>query len=331
MTIEDALAALGRSLTEAGVPLWQRPGSTAELDALTAELAPLRLPGPLREFWQQVDVRTLRVTPWPGFCTPEFALESWQKASAQFASIQPLALVGIGYESHQFLSVELDSEDVDGGAVFQWWVDDASGFERRFNGLTEWLEHLAGLISRGFYYRVDFEGAPNLHVPGPDVPDPWALAPFPAMHPVYGDVRHVGADILEWPAHWQRANGVRMDMLELRGATHTVADVLAWPPGEALRATIAARVVGLAGSGAWMHARVDDGTGQLDVSCSPRTTLLGPRHSDWFEFDIVGGPGVVPPPTEPETAAVAAAFSMRHGDRALVTAEAIRRMPAPSP
>jgi len=97
-------------------------------------------------------------------------------------------------------------------------------------------------------------------------------------------------DILEWPEHWQRANGVRPEDLAARGAAHTIAEVLGSPPDRELRATIHARVVDLAGGADWARVRVDDGTGRLDVLCPPGTTLLGPRLHATYELDIVVAP-----------------------------------------
>jgi hypothetical protein len=155
---------------------------------------------------------------------------------------------------------------------------------------------------------------------------------------VHGDALHIGADILDWPEHWQRASGVRPENLRLRGATHTVSDVVSSPPGAELRATIAARVANLAFGGGWTHVRVDDGTGALNVACPDETTLLGPGVDGWFEFDIVVAPGVRQVPVDPDAAAagieddverIAAVLMARDGGPAGAIAEAIRRMPTP--
>jgi hypothetical protein len=209
MSIEQALESLGAALADADVPLWQPRETSDELDALVEELAPLRVPEPVCAFWRRVDVRTLRVQPFPGFCTPEFALESWREARDAFSAFQPLALVNVGYSSHVCLSVELDCDGTEGGALFEWAVDDPyGGFRRRFNGLSEWLERLAALITSGSYRRLDGDRGPWLLVPGPDGMDT-ERSRVPRPHPVYGAVGHFGGDILDWPAHWQRANGLR--------------------------------------------------------------------------------------------------------------------------
>jgi hypothetical protein len=277
------------ALTAAGIPLWQPPESLRDLEKLEAALAPMRLPAVVRQFWTRVDARTLRVHPYPMFMPPEGALTLWRQARDEFRSMQPLTLLDVGYESHQCMSVELDVGDVMGGALFEWCVSDPSGFTRRFNALADWLAYIAELVRRGLYRRLESTHGPVWVVPGYENTDAErAVHPTPAAHPVHGSTLHIGGDILDWPEHWQRVNGVRDRDLQLRGATHTIAQVLASPTGEPLHATVAAKVTALAGSTSWARVRVHDGTGALDVFCPAETTLLGPRIDDWYEFDRHG-------------------------------------------
>jgi len=296
----------------------------------------MRLPEAVRRFWTRVDVRTLRVQPYPAFTTPGFALQSWRMARDEFADAQPLALVTIGYTSHGCMSAELEVDDIAGGALFMWFVDDRTNFTRCFDGIAEWVEHLARLVRDGRYTRRDGERGPSLLVPDSDDAD--TAPPSPRPHPVHGAALHLDGDILAWPPHWQRANGIRPEHLRLRGATHTIAEVLASPPGRELRATIAARVVNLAGGSSWTRARVDDGTGRMDVGCEPSATLLGPVVDRWYEFDVVVDPGPRRLPvdlrepvvkTGDPVADLTAVYMARYGGPADATAEAVRRMPAP--
>jgi hypothetical protein len=336
--LEPALHELSAALTEAGIPLWQPPESLHDLQELEAELAPLRLPEAARRFWTLVDAPTLRVVPYPGFITPEMALTFWRLSRDEFRDMQPLALVCVGYASHRCMSVELGVGDSDGGALFEWYVSDASGFTRRFNALGDWVAYIADLVRRGLYRRLDTQQGPVWDVPGyEDTDAERALRPTPDPHPVYGTALHVGDDILDWPEHWQRVNGVREEDLRPRGATHTIAEVLASDPSNPLVATIGGKVTALA-AGASARVRVDDGTGALDVFCPANATLLGPRISDWFEFDIVVdiGPRRVPPDPDQASAAVegaaekiAAVLMARHGGAVGARARAVRRMPAP--
>jgi hypothetical protein len=336
MSIDEALDGLRDAMGAVGVPGWEASATLADLEEIEAELAPMRLPEAVRQFWTCVDARTLRVQPYPAFTTPGFALQSWRMARDEFAAFQPLALVTIGYTSHACMSVELDVDDSAGGALFRWFVSDPTGFTRCFDGIVEWVEHLARLVRDGRYTRRDGEQGPSLLLLDSDDAD--IMTPSPRSHPVHGTALHVGGDIVEWPAHWQRANGLQPEQLRLRGATHTIAEVLASPPERELRGTIAGRVVNLMGVGGSTRVRVDDGTGRLDVACHPPATLLGPCIDRWYEFDVVVAAGLRRLPAdigEPTTSSedpvadLTAVLMARHGGPADATAEAVRRMQAP--
>jgi hypothetical protein len=314
--MDEALEALRDACGAADVQAWQRPLTLTALEALEAEIAPLRLPDQARQFWTLVNATTLRLVPYPAFITPEAALQAWRMGRDEFAAMQPLALVDVGYTSHGCMSVELHAGDIEGGALFEWFVSDPSGFDRRFNSLADWVWYVADLVHRGHYLRRDSERGPWVYVPDPAEGDKVrATRPRPGRHAVHGEVLHIGGDIFDWPEHWQRANGLRPEDMRPRGATHTVAEVLASPPDSELRATVAGRVVALGGSAGWTGARVDDGCGRLDIACPAAVTLQGPRMHDWFEFDIVVAPGERVPPPAPGGAEV--------------TALAVRRIPAP--
>ena len=342
MDLDEALEVLRRALMAADMPLWSSPESVDDLVALEAEIAPLRLPEDLRRFWEQVDARTLRVQPFPMVTTPEGALMMWRMSRDEFREMQPLALLDVGYESHVCMSVELEVETIPGGAVFEWAVDDPTGFTRCFDSLAGWLAHIADLVGRGLHLRLDTPRGPEWLIPGPDHQIAGrALRPAPGVHPIHGSALHISGDILQWPEHWRRANGLRDEDLQLRGATHTIAQVLASSPANELRATIAGRVIDYAGGSSWARVRVDDGTGTLNVDCPAGATPAGPRNGEWNEFDIVVAPGVRQIPADPGTAGVgiedaqerlAAVLIARYGGPAGATAEAVRPIgPHPRP
>ncbi len=316
MTIDEGLEALHDACTVAGVPAWEAPKTLAALEQLEAEIAPLRLPEQAREFWTRVDVATVRLVPYPEFTTPENAMQAWRMARDEFAAMQPRALVDVGYTSHGCMSVELHVGDIEGGALFEWFVSDPTGFDRRFNALADWLWYVADLVRCGQYLRRENQRGPWVFVPDPTEHSGVRVAPPPpGTHPVHGEIVHIGGDIFDWPVHWQLASGLRPEDMRPRGVTHTVAAVLASPPDSELRATVAGRVLALGGGGGSTGARVDDGSGTLHITCPAAVTLQGPRMRDWFEFDIVVEPGdrLLPP---------------AH-DGASVTALAVRRVPAP--
>jgi hypothetical protein len=338
MQVDDALEVLATALRQADVPLWEPPDSQEPVRKLQAAVAPMGMPQELVRFWQLVDVDTLRVAPFPRPCSPEFALTMWEMDRDEFASMNPLACVLVGYESHDCMAVELDVGAVKGGALFEWFLSDPSGFTRRFDTLGDWLAYAAELISHGLFVRQSGERGTWLVVPPYERREEAdALRPALGVHPVHGTELHVSPDILEWPAHWQRANGVRPEDLELRGSTHTVAELLATPPGEKVRATVAARVVDLMGSSGFTRVRVDDGTGSMSICCPRETTLFGPGIRRWYEFDVVLAREQRPREADElagriddRVCPLPAGLAARHGGPADATATAVRRMEPPA-
>jgi hypothetical protein len=140
--VDAALDSLGEALSAAGLEGPRPPATLAALTALEAAIAPMALRVDVRRFWERVDVATLRAITYPQLQDPGFALTSWRMARDEFADLQPVALVEVGHSSLQCMSVELAVGEVQGGALFEWKIVDG-GFERRFNGLGEWLSYVA--------------------------------------------------------------------------------------------------------------------------------------------------------------------------------------------
>lgn len=92
----------------------------------------------------------------------------------------------------------------------------------------------------------------------------------------------------DWPRDWLASLGVDADDTTLRGATHTVAALVAAAAHGPAEGTVRGRVVGLSGSGpkVWT-ATVDDGTGRLSVTPVEGGTAFSPVMSTEFEFDVV--------------------------------------------
>src|SRR4051812_6203199 len=91
----------------------------------------------------------------------------------------------------------------------------------------------------------------------------------------------------EWPPEWLLPYGVTDGTLALRGATHTIAQLVAEASGGPVQGTIRGRVVTGSGGMGWWNPVVDDGTGSLVVSCN--TTLLPVRvnQGQQGEFDVL--------------------------------------------
>lgn len=132
-------------------------------------MAPLRLPAELRTLWEKVALGTsqgLRVEPYPRLKSPEFALEHWDSMRPILGEIVPPNLfVLVGYESHGCMSVELDMDGVQGGALFDWFISSPGGYVRRYNHLSEWLEDITAAVERGAYNRSEHADGMWLIIP----------------------------------------------------------------------------------------------------------------------------------------------------------------------
>jgi hypothetical protein len=178
--------------------------------------------------------------------------------------------------------IELDDGEGHGGTLFRGRLD-AETFFRRFNRLEDWLERIVELIGTGAAERIDNDVRSYLRVE-----DPWDELALAAprdvpRHPFYGERIEIDRNALDWPVHWQRASGV--DPVP-RGATHTIAEVLAFDPTAGLRATIAGHLSVLGETELVSRVRVSDGTAEIDVSCPRESTPFGLDVTERSELDI---------------------------------------------
>lgn len=327
--LDDALERLGRALDRVGVPRWRPPADLAGLQALEAAIVPMRLPADLRELWRRIDATTLSVRPPLELVDPASALQSWRIARDEAPEAQPTTLLLIGSESLWCLSAELAVDGQPGGALFEWDIVHGD-FHRRFDGVAGWLVHIAAQLENGRFELREERRGTRAHVTWHDEPD--SLWPPLPPHPSHGAT--IGRDVLAWPESWQRAAGVRPEDLVPRGATHSIADLLASPDDVDFRGTIAGEVVSLASAGRSTQVRVDDGTATIDVHCPAESTLLGPWLRHRYEFDVVVEPGERHVPRkEPDGADLAesvehltAVLSARHFSPPAARAERIRRL-----
>jgi len=98
----------------------------------------------------------------------------------------------------------------------------------------------------------------------------------------------------DWPPDWLASLGVFPGDSFPRGATHSIAGLLAEAQTGPVEGTIRGLVIGASGVGSIWTASVDDGTAQLSVTCDPQRVVFGPRMQDEFEFDVVVTTPAVP-------------------------------------
>jgi hypothetical protein len=334
MEIDVSIDALCDALARAGVGAPHEGADAAHLDRIDAAIAPLRLPLQLRRFWERVDPATLRVWAFPQPVGAEFALDSWIEQREEFPGMAPAALFLVGYESWNCMSVELVSPLGEGGSLFEWRLEDG-GFYLRYHQLSDWLDRITSLVLDGSFERRVGAAGPVLHLQDP-VAGLALAAPRGKLppHPVYGDATSIPREVRRWPVHWQRLSGIDPGDIRPRGATHSIAEVLASDSADPLEATIAGRVEDLAAWEGVTRVRVSDGTGVLAINCSAAVTALGPACGEEFEFDVIvpsgerreptGLSGMLP--TDDPVREVSQRLMARYGGPAGAIATAVRPM-----
>lgn len=287
MTIDEAIDALGDALSANGVDAPRPPSTPPDLEAIDAELAPMSIPAQVRRFWERIDPATLRVWPYPSPIQPDFAIQGWRQRRDEFPGLAPLALLDVGYESHQCMSVELDSPLAPGGALFEWNLVDIP-FYLRYHELADWLERMTSLIDEGAIERRAGHAGPVLFLLDPETQLPMSELRGPGTpSTVHGDTVYYDRDPLTWPVHWQRLSGIEPSDIQPRGVSHTIAELLASDPSDALEATVRGTVTSLGGNPEGTGVRITDGTGEMTIFCPTAVTALGPVMRGEFEFDVI--------------------------------------------
>ncbi len=91
-----------------------------------------------------------------------------------------------------------------------------------------------------------------------------------------------------WPREWLLPLGVTDESLTLRGATHTIAQLVAAAAEAPAQGTIRGRVVtGMSIGGDWWNPVVDDGTGRIVVCCNTALIPISVGCGSEGEFDVV--------------------------------------------
>lgn len=86
-----------------------------ELEELAAAIEPYRLPPELERFWQGHELPQF----YPELIGPSLALTLYRQNVAEFPHCGPPLLLPVAYESHVFLSVDLET-----GEVWRWALDE---------------------------------------------------------------------------------------------------------------------------------------------------------------------------------------------------------------
>lgn len=302
----EAVARLEAAYRRAGIAPPARPDVETALAQIRAEIAPLRLPADVERLWRLVAPWTLAARPFPELSGPDFALDSWRMHRDEAPGMCPRILFPVAYASHAYLLVELDDGD-GGGHLFAWGYG-GEPFRLQHASVVDLLDLAAEFVEAGRIEVREHDG--RLWVVF-DPEDRWRdaaaarLAGRPPHPRIAGTTVPEDADA--WPAHWRAAEGLDDEEPAPRGATTTVAELLAAAArGEEASGTLRAHAATTVGGPGGRRLRVDDGTGTLDV-WAPSQVGAYVRTRE-VEIDVVVHPG---PRTPPDTAAAHRAIAER--------------------
>ncbi len=293
--IDTALDALIAAHERAGLdPIGPAPaGVDAQLQLVRERIAPLRLPEEVDRFWRRIDPTTVRVAPTPRPSGPKFALDGWLMHRDTRPLMYPRLLFPVFYESWASLSVELEDGQGSGGPLLAWAYAGGDGYRVAAPSLADYVDLLAMWIEAGEFSWVHHEGTswPVFNGEGDwtQMRDARVAAAGPLGR--LGSVRHIGDEPATWPAHWWAAEELDGDALRPRGATTTIAVLLAQAAaGVEVTGTIQVRVGRTTSSDAGSRWEVSDGTGTLDLWCPAAAMTYPTGRCDGYEVDVVVHP-----------------------------------------
>ena len=284
---QDAVQRLTRAAQVTGLePPLPVTGGDADLQAIEAAIAPLRLPAELRALWRLLQPHSVHLTPYPALTDPAFALQCWRE-HLDLPGTTPRLLFPLAYESHGFLLVELDDERLAGGAVFSWGYC-GSPYTLQHASVSDYLHQLAQVWEQRDYEQAQLpDGSTHRNVDNRPFQQRAAelLAAGPP-HPVYGRQTEFDERPAQWPEHWLAAEGITPGDRQPKGRTAFIGELGQAGPGAPVEGTIHALVTRVAIGSAGARATVDDGTGVLDLWCPASVTMFGPVFNQRFEFDV---------------------------------------------
>jgi hypothetical protein len=260
MDLEEACRRLEGRVRHEGLTM-PAPAAARDIAAVDEAVAPLRLPADYRYVLRRWAPR-LPLTAFPELCDLGFGLDGWREDREM--GMVPRVLFTVGYSSHTWLGVELESDVSPGGELYSW--SPGAPFTHLPGGLATYLAALAEA--------------------------PASAAAFGGTLPVDLDLRQlesgrtVGYDVTDWPDHWLAAEGIPPDDLVPKGATATVEEVLGRRAGSPVHERVHVRVVRLAVVGTTALATVADRTGSMVVTWLLNVGPAPSRMGADFELEV---------------------------------------------
>jgi hypothetical protein len=253
--IDVAIDRLLRAAAAMDIPGPLNPAGEAEVQAVRAAVAPLRVPDDLERLW-----RRLQEGP------PQMIDRLDLMPVAQILAFRgmhdwPNALLTMAYASHWFHFVELhDPDGTGGGAVWEGAYGD--------DDIKEVAPSLADLIDAVATAWEDGL-APPYEIGGFRLPNWDDEAWERRKAELWPDRRSVAARIVRWPPRWLEIQGLDLADARARGATTTIAALRELGDAWTDTATVSGSIRGLSGSVQGSGGPLDDGTGRLFVFVPP--------------------------------------------------------------
>ena len=271
--IDSAIDRLLRAAAAMDIPAPLNPARDAEIEAVRAAVAPLRVPDDLERLWRRLQQGPPRIIDRADLMPVSSALKfrgdhDW-----------PNVLLTIAYESHWFHLVELhDPDGTRGGRVWEaaYGDDDIKEVAPSLPGLIDavaaaWEAGLARPYEVGGFQTVQWDD------------DAWERR----KADLWPDRRSVPAQIIRWTPRWLRIQGLDLTDARSRGATTTIAALRELGDAWTNPATISGSIRGLTGSIEGSGGPLEDGTGRLIVFVPPGADPFGLlQNGTQIEVDI---------------------------------------------
>lgn len=258
--LAEALDAYEAAVAEAGGPRPVDPITDEDLRRVEDAVAPLSLPEDLRTTWKRFQIAEL--LPFPGWIPARLSLDFRSDVEAEHGST---ALLQVAYEAHVELSVDLTAPRDVGSALWEVQIEDGMA-RRRYRSIAAFFAAAAEATRAGILKWQDgYTQTDDLA---------WDRLVERWNGRVNAD-DGLGVDEVDlnrpfrWPARWQQLAGLDPLAARPRGPTHDVSTLLATRPTE--QATVAGRIVGLAGGAEGSRVTLHDASGEMAVWIPPET------------------------------------------------------------
>lgn len=283
--IDAAIDRLDAALRAARLQPLEPAANTDALAVIVESISPYALPDDVARFWERVQVEQddfpVSGSRMGSLSPPAVALDTYHlNLEPEFAMVfGPPLLFPIARHAETQWSVELRSQWAAGGVV----VSHLDDMEVEYPTFADLLDVYAELVEEGAY--LPDEDRPALLGEDEQRKQRGRLDD-PALRSTYGPSLRVSVDPSGWPAHWLASAGIDPASRAPLGATHTVAELVSAAATSPVAGRIHGVIVHLAGIGGDSILVVEDGTGQLGVSCPAGTSPWGPASRQRVELEV---------------------------------------------